>query len=117
MAKNLGVNRRNSIRILIVDDDEKMARLLELHVNAVAVASCQICHSASDALMRLKETSFDLVITDKNMPGMSGLALARRINQQYPDVILVLLSGYPDLEDLTNAINDCGISYFISKPW
>ena len=48
---------------------------------------------------------------------MNGLELTKKTSELFPTIIIMLMSGYPDLEDLANAINDCGISYYINKPW
>ncbi len=105
------------MKILIVDDELKTAGILKSQIEQLAEVKCTLCDSGSEALKILEEHDYELVITDKNMPDMDGLMLAKSIKERYPDIILILISGYPDLDDLTNAINDCGISYYISKPW
>jgi CheY-like chemotaxis protein len=85
------------LRVLIVDDDQLIAMatadmLEELGHSVVEASSGQM---ALDVLR--DRTDFDLVITDQAMPGMTGWELARQINAQWPDVPVILASGYADL--------------------
>jgi CheY-like chemotaxis protein len=84
-------------RILVVDDDALVragiAALLEDLGHVVIEANC-----SEEALDLLSAGNlFDVVITDHMMPGMSGSDLAARILGSFPDVLVVLASGYGDL--------------------
>jgi signal transduction histidine kinase len=86
-----------SLRILLVDDDPLVstgtAAMLEDLGHVVREAA-----SADLALTALAEDrSFDLVITDHAMPGMTGLQLAQRLREIHPELPVVLASGYADL--------------------
>jgi signal transduction histidine kinase len=82
-----------STTILLVEDDERVRRLVEtmlgdLDVRVVAVAS------AEEALERLADESFDLLLSDISMPAMSGTELALRVRESRPDLPILLTSGY-----------------------
>jgi len=81
-------------RILVVDDEEEvrdiLAETLEEFGYAVATAG-----SGEEALRSLTGScGFSMVITDVRMPGMSGLELSAEIRRRWPDVKVLLISGY-----------------------
>jgi CheY-like chemotaxis protein len=84
-------------RILVVDDDDDVrlvahAVIEELGYEVVAAASGQ------EALKRLEEESFALMLTDVAMPGMSGVELAARVREAHPELLIVFASGYADVQ-------------------
>jgi CheY-like chemotaxis protein len=81
------------MNILLVEDSDEVScitieYLQELGHQVVAVAE------AEEALVRLKNDSFDAVMTDIRLPGMSGLELARALIKDYPNLPVVIASGY-----------------------
>jgi len=78
-------------RILIVDDEEIVRGLF-----AVSLGDRYECHRAADAqeaLSMLTEREFALVISDVQMPGLSGVELLRKIVTEFPDVAVIMVSG------------------------
>ncbi|MCD6396459.1 MAG: response regulator [Spirochaetaceae bacterium] len=67
------------------------------------------------ALEYMKENSVDIVISDINMPRMDGLTLSRRIEEQYPEVMVLLLTGYDEFEYAQEAIKS-KVREFLLKP-
>jgi CheY-like chemotaxis protein len=84
---------RRNLKILIVDDDPLVCtivgRYLEFDEHEVTMA-----RSGSEALEKMNQTEFDLVITDQVMPKMSGDQLAMAIRQVKPSEPIILLTGY-----------------------
>jgi PAS domain S-box-containing protein len=84
------------LRILAVDDDALVltntAAMLEDRGHRVAVA-----YSANEARELLKRETFDLLITDQGMPGMTGAELIEEVQRLYPDLPIVLATGYAEL--------------------
>jgi CheY-like chemotaxis protein len=85
------------MNILLVEDSDEVScitveYLHELGHQVVAVAA------AEQALAQLKLTSFDAVMTDIRLPGMSGIDLAKSILQDYPRIPVVIASGYGALD-------------------
>ncbi len=81
------------MNILLVEDSDEVScitveYLQELGHQVVAVAE------AEKALVRLKSESFDAVMTDIRLPGMSGIELARTLVKDYPNLPVVIASGY-----------------------
>lgn len=106
------IEQENSI--LIVDDEPNvlaaLARLLKpYHLTTVA--------SGEEALLLVKDQQYDVVIADYRMPGINGIELLILIKHLQPDAIRIVLTGYPDLENIQQAINEAEVFRFINKPW
>ncbi len=100
--------------ILVVDDDpsicEQFARLYTLNgYNAVTALS------AEQALERLAVGDIDLLVTDIRMPGMSGVELTQRVQKQWPDVPVIVITGNADVETAVEVLK-LGASDYIVKP-
>jgi signal transduction histidine kinase len=103
-----------SLRILVVDDQpiicELMAELLRTDGHVVDTAS-----SGGTALVKLRQTQFDLCIADLAMPGMSGDQLADMIKELSPATPVILLTGFGDLLEGTDKYTE-SIDLVLSKP-
>ena len=101
-------------RVLIVDDDPEMIALLE---RGLTRRGCAITTrgSAQEAFETLSEIDVDVVITDLNMTGMSGLELTERVVANRPGVPVIVLTGFGSMESAIAAIR-AGAYDFITKP-
>jgi response regulator RpfG family c-di-GMP phosphodiesterase len=103
-------------RVLLVDDEESilaaLCRLLRREPYEILTA-----RQADEALALLAAQPVQLVIADHRMPGRSGTALLREVQQRWPDTIRIVLSGYSEVKAIIAAINDGAIYKFITKPW
>jgi CheY-like chemotaxis protein len=83
--------------ILFVDDHEVLARLsceiLEMQGYRAVSA-----YNGQDALEKFERERFDLLVTDFRMDGMNGLELARKVHDKYPDVPVIIVTGYGPLD-------------------
>jgi diguanylate cyclase (GGDEF)-like protein len=101
-------------RVLIIDDDE--------HVRGVLVSilsdnyDCAQVESAEDALVTLTDSQFDLVISDIQMSGMSGLELVPRVHAIDPDSVVMMVSGQRNIEAAIAAMH-VGAFDYIMKPF
>jgi CheY-like chemotaxis protein len=108
--------RGNGQHVLYVDDDEPMvflvSRLLTLLGYRVSAFE-----RAVDAMEAVRDAphSFDLVVTDFNMPGASGLDVARAVSNVRADLPVVITSGYIN-EELLSGARAVGVQYLIHKP-
>lgn len=102
--------------LLLVDDEENIVaalrRLLRSEGWQVLSAS-----SAEQALYLLARHEVDVILSDQHMPDMTGVELLRRARQLYPDTLRLVLSGYTELQSITDAINEGAIYKFLAKPW
>lgn len=101
--------------ILSVDDDTEMIGLLHEVVSQLGHTSVTAVDGI-DALEKLGENQFDIVITDISMPRMNGIDLTKRIKTDLEDVDVVVVTGYQDEYKYTDVI-EIGASDFISKPF
>ena len=112
-------------RLLIVDDDESILKALRRLLSITPCTSGEtsftleidIFSSPQEALEKARHTAYDLVLSDYRMPFMNGVQFLKAFREIQPDAARLILSGYSDLNGLIGAINEAGISRFISKPW
>lgn len=102
-------------RILVVDDSE-LARRLVADVLAREGHAVADAPDGEQALVRLGQEPFDLVITDFMMPGMLGDELVRRIHQQWPALPVVVISSYTD-SDLFRTVRGLPVARILNKPF
>ena len=102
-------------RILVVEDD---ANLREALVDTLMLGGyqCIDCESGEEALLTLKEQQVDLVISDVQMGGMSGLTLLRSIKAQHPNLPVLLMTAYANIDDAVGAMRD-GATDYMAKPF
>jgi two-component system cell cycle sensor histidine kinase/response regulator CckA len=87
------------IRVLLVDDDPAIARLMERGLSARGV-DVETCDRAPSALAILsKGERFDLLASDITMPEMDGIAFARVVAERYPTIPVILMSGFAERVD------------------
>ncbi|HJU93174.1 MAG TPA: EAL domain-containing protein [Pyrinomonadaceae bacterium] len=99
--------------ILIIDDEEQIRSLL---IDLLGdTYQCSDAGSAEEALAALSHDTFDLVISDIDMGGMSGLELVPRVHSLAPDTVVVMISGNHDIEFAIEALR-VGAFDYISKP-
>ncbi|MFQ5577348.1 MAG: response regulator [Anaerolineae bacterium] len=101
--------------ILIVDD-EKNIRLTLTKILEPMGYTVKTAVNGEDALTRLAEEEFGLILLDLRMPGMDGLAVLRRVAQLRPDIQVVVVSAYGTVECAVEAIK-LGALDFIQKPF
>ncbi len=102
-------------RVLIVDDEETLAQYLQLWLERTPYIKASIATSGAEALQRLAEEPYDLLITDYCMPGMNGIALATRVRDLYPRMVIVVLTAC-DSEELRRQAAELAIHRVLAKP-
>ncbi|HYJ45244.1 MAG TPA: response regulator, partial [Pyrinomonadaceae bacterium] len=102
------------VRVLIVDDEpdirEMLCDLLALNYDCAAAAS------AEDALAQLRESTFQLVVSDITMGGMSGLEMIPHVRRLSPGTVVVMISGMQTIESAIEALR-LGAFDYIMKPF
>jgi len=102
-------------RILIVDDDPELRNLLFRHLREEG-SDCIACSSALDALHRMKDQRFSLVISDVMMPGMSGIELLSFVKKRDPETAFIMITGLRDINTAVDSLR-IGACDFITKPF
>ena len=100
-------------RILVVDDEDCVRRLFVAYLNESY--SCEEAADAQEALELLSGEHFALVISDMQMPGLSGIELLRKITEHYPDTAVIMVSGIDRTQRVIDAIR-MGASDYLLKP-
>jgi signal transduction histidine kinase/CheY-like chemotaxis protein len=105
----------HKVRILIVDDEEVVVNLTK---DALEDDGFDLygTTSAEEALSMMGHREFDLLVCDIRMPGMSGIELAERVHETYPDIGVIFMTGYANLNSAKDAIKQGAMDY-IMKPF
>jgi DNA-binding NtrC family response regulator len=101
-------------RILVVDDEKAVRSALRVNLGkeGFQVSSAQ---NAEEALAALQDSPVDMVISDVAMPGMGGIALLEQIKDNWPEVRVVVMTGYGSVADAVHAMKT-GADDYIIKP-
>jgi signal transduction histidine kinase len=113
---NLAPVKDNQIPyILIVDDESDIRQMASLFFKKIGFRiSC--AENASEAWQILQHESIDTIITDVMMPGEDGIEFLAKIHDSWPDIPVILMTGYAQLQMAVNAIKN-GAFDFIHKPF
>lgn len=102
--------------LLLVDDEanilSSLRRLLRRDGYRILAAG-----SAAEGLEILALNPVDVIVSDQRMPAMTGVEFLRQVKTLYPDIVRMVLSGYTELQSITDAINEGAIYKFLTKPW
>jgi len=101
--------------ILIVDDERSVLLLLREALKTLANCTIVVAESGEQALILYEQHKFDLLITDYNLPGIDGLALAARIRQRAPQIPIMILTAYAD-DMLRRQAANLSIQQILNKP-
>jgi len=106
---------KKPVDILIADDEEMMRELLEdvLHIDGYTVATAK---DGEEALERVQELGPLLLISDVKMPRMNGFELRRRVKERFPQVRVIMMTGYADDFTVKDAMRLRADEYII-KPF
>jgi EAL domain-containing protein (putative c-di-GMP-specific phosphodiesterase class I)/CheY-like chemotaxis protein len=103
-------------KLLLVDDEvnivSALKRLLRPDGYDIHTAS-----SGEQGLELLAQQPVDVIISDQRMPGLNGADFLRQARILRPDTIRIMLSGYTELQSVTDAVNEGAIYKFLTKPW
>jgi diguanylate cyclase (GGDEF)-like protein/PAS domain S-box-containing protein len=102
--------------LLLVDDEENVLsafkRLFRRDGYRILTASC-----AAQAFDLLAMHAVQVIISDQRMPIFDGAEFLSRVKEMYPETVRLVLSGYAEINAVTNAVNQGGIYKFLTKPW
>jgi CheY-like chemotaxis protein len=101
---------------LLVDDEQNIVSSLKrlLRRDNYRILSA---NSGQEGLQVLAEHPVDVIVSDQRMPGMLGVDFLRAAKDAYPHTIRIMLSGYTELQSVTDAVNEGAIYKFLTKPW
>ncbi len=102
-------------KILLVDDEQSVLNALRRELKDYY--DIETFDNPATAIERCRNTQFDLVVADFQMPYMNGFEFLEQFGQLQPDASRIVLSGVTDLNALISRINDTRIYRFFAKPW
>lgn len=107
-------------RILLVDDEVHVLSALQrimrpfLHEYEVQIEAFS---DPERALLRCAEASFDIVMSDYRMPGLTGADFLQMVKGIQPDAVRLMLSASTEFAEVSNAINRAEVFRYVAKPW
>jgi len=104
----------SATKILVVEDDLALQRVLQVQIANMG-SQVSVASDAPRALEILRSDSHDLVITDLNLPGPSGLELLKTVRSEYPETAVLLMTAYGTVETAVQAMK-CGAYDYLTKP-
>lgn len=102
-------------RILVVDDDAQICRFLQRCLTEEGYSVVTVA-DGTEAVSRLREEAFALILTDVKMPEMDGLVLLREARRLRPDVAIIVLTGHGTFENAIEALREEGAYDYLLKP-
>jgi diguanylate cyclase (GGDEF)-like protein/PAS domain S-box-containing protein len=102
--------------VLFVDDNQNDVELMQRALEPEGYRTLG-ANSPQAALEVLATHTVNIVISDQNMPAMTGVKFLSVVRKLYPRAIRIVMSGVSDIDTVTNAVNEAGIHKFLSKNW
>jgi DNA-binding NtrC family response regulator len=102
-------------KILVVDDDERMLKSI---VNILMEKGYEpsIAKNGKEALMKIEDEFFNVLLLDIRLPDMTGIELLSLIKDTKPKMKIIIITGYPDAKTAIDAVNKKADAYLI-KPY
>jgi two-component system, probable response regulator PhcQ len=104
-------------RTVLVVDDEEHVRTALTRLLRDAGYTVFAAESGEEALLMLRDHPVKLLISDNNMPGISGMELFKEVRRHWPHLLRIMLTGDTDPELAVRSINEAEVYRFIRKPW
>ncbi|MCB0284538.1 MAG: hybrid sensor histidine kinase/response regulator [Calditrichaeota bacterium] len=102
------------VKLLIIED-EPIVRESYIDMFAVLGYTADVAVNGKDGLQKLSQKEYDIVITDLNMPVMDGQETLMRIKKKYPQVQVIVITGFATIENAINAMKNGAFDY-VTKP-
>jgi two-component system response regulator HupR/HoxA len=107
--------QKASATVLVIDDErrslESLRRVLSLEFEVLCAASAQ------EAATILAGDLVQVILCDQRMPEQDGVDFLKRVRDEWPEPVRIIISGYTDAEDIIAGVNEAGIFQYITKPW
>ena len=102
--------------LLLVDDEPNILSALkrQLRGNGLRILTAP---GGKEGLALLESETIDVIVSDQRMPDMTGVDFLRAVKTSHPDTVRIVLSGFTELQSVTDAVNEGAIYKFLTKPW
>lgn len=114
-ANKIKTVQSEKFHILIAEDEKDIGDIL-LEVLSQAGREITLVNNGSDALNKLREGRYDLLITDLMMPDVDGMEVLKTAKSLYPDILVIIMTGYASIETAIEAVKQGAYDY-IRKPF
>jgi len=108
--------KKISRTLLLVDDEPNILAALKRLFRPDGYIICT-AGSGQEGLEILRQSQVDVIVSDQRMPNMTGVEFLRQAKERCPNTMRLVLSGYTELQSITDAINEGAIYKFLTKPW
>jgi two-component system chemotaxis response regulator CheY len=107
-----------NMKILVVDDFQTMRRIIRNYLRQLGFNNVEEAEDGDVALEKLKESAFDFVITDWNMPKMTGIDLLKKIRtaDNFKNIPVLIITAEAEKENVVQAAQ-AGVNDYIVKPF
>lgn len=102
-------------RVLIVDDSKEFCQILSSMLDSKGIDSEDV-NSGEDALEKIKNHIYDLLLVDLKMPGMSGIELLKKVRDISPSTLVIIMTAYGTIENAVDAMKNGAFDYIL-KPF
>ncbi|MEW6419869.1 MAG: response regulator [Nitrospirota bacterium] len=105
----------SEVRVLVIDDEDIVLKSC-YRVLTPEGYDVKMATKGLDGLQMLKNDKYDVVLVDVKMPDMDGIEVLRRIKKEWPDIPVIIITGYSAISDAVFAIK-LGAYDYIEKPF
>jgi len=109
--------RQQPAKVMLVDDEHIVTSSIESYLMLETPHEIFSFNNPSEALEMLDTIRPDVVVSDFNMPELTGIEFLKQVKATLPNTECILLTGYADKENAIAAINEVGIYSYLEKPW
>jgi EAL domain-containing protein (putative c-di-GMP-specific phosphodiesterase class I)/FixJ family two-component response regulator len=102
--------------LLLVDDEPNILSALKRQLRGSGLRILT-APGGKEGLALLQSEAVDVIVSDQRMPGMTGVEFLRAVKTSHPDTVRIVLSGFTELQSVTDAVNEGAIYKFLTKPW
>ena len=101
-------------KVLLVEDDDSLRRVTQLHLEKSGFIT-SVTPNAEQALDTLKDSPYDVLLTDLQLPGISGIDLLKRVKAEYPETIVIVSTAFGTVGSAVEAMK-AGAYDYVTKP-
>lgn len=102
-------------RILVVDDERGMCEFLRFLLQEEGY-EVEVAHSGDQALAKVQQSRYQLILADIKMPGLDGLEMLRKLREADEETVVIVMTGYSSLDSAIKAIQ-YDASDYLTKPF
>jgi EAL domain-containing protein (putative c-di-GMP-specific phosphodiesterase class I)/CheY-like chemotaxis protein len=108
--------KRRERTLLLVDDEPNILAALKRQLRGAGLRILT-APGGKEGLELLEREQVDVIVSDQRMPGMTGVEFLRVVKVSHPNTVRMVLSGFTELQSVTDAVNEGAIYKFLTKPW